>query len=75
MFLNLMYGEMRKSVNEQDGLLPKTQAEKIMQSMLDEELTKNMAKAGGVGLADVLYKQLSFEESSKKNKNTIDTRL
>ena len=43
--------------------------------MLDEELTKNMAKAGGVGLADVLYKQLSFEESSKKNKNTIDTRL
>lgn len=75
MFLNLMYGEMRKSVNEEDGLLPKTQAEKIMQSMLDEELTKNMAKAGGVGLADVLYKQLSLDDSAEKNKNTIDTRL
>jgi flagellar protein FlgJ len=37
--------------------------EETMQSLLDTELTKDMAKAGGMGLADMLYRQLS--------KNTI----
>lgn len=36
-------------------------SEETVQSMLDEELTKDMSKAGGIGLADILYKQVSSE--------------
>jgi len=32
--------------------------EETMTSMLDAEMTKDMAKAGGIGLADMLYRQL-----------------
>ena len=59
MFLNLMYSKMRDTVPK-DTLLGESNGQQIMQSMLDEELTKEMAKAGGVGLADMLYKQLSI---------------
>ncbi len=59
MFLNLMYSKMRDTVPK-DTLFGESNGQKIMQSMLDEELTKEMAKAGGVGLADMLYKQLSI---------------
>ncbi|MGL6016297.1 MAG: rod-binding protein, partial [Selenomonadaceae bacterium] len=59
MFLNLMYSKMRDTVPK-DTLLGESNGQQIMQSMLDEQLTKEMAKAGGVGLADMLYKQLSI---------------
>ena len=61
MFLNLMYSKMRDTVPK-DTLLGESNGQQIMQSMLDEQLTKEMAKAGGVGMADMLYKQLSIEK-------------
>ena len=57
-FLNMMMTRMRATVPK-DGLLGNSQAEQMLTSMLDTELTKNMAKAGGMGLADMLYRQLS----------------
>lgn len=57
MFLDLMYSKMRETVPD-DSLFGKSNGEKIMQSMLDSELTKQMAKAGGVGLGDMIYKQM-----------------
>ena len=69
-FLNLLLAQMRKSIPE-DGLLGKSSQEDIMQSMLDSEMTKNMAKTGGLGLADMLYRQLapSVSPSATTNKN------
>lgn len=61
MFLNLMYSKMRDTVPE-NKLFGSSNGEKIMQSMLDSEMTKQMAKAGGVGLADMLYTQLIKEK-------------
>jgi flagellar protein FlgJ len=58
MYLNLMYSKMRETVPD-NPLFGSSNGEKIMQSMLDTELTKQMANAGGVGLADMMYKQLS----------------
>jgi flagellar protein FlgJ len=55
-FLNMMLEDMRKTVDK--SKLMDTSQEDIMQSMLDGEMTKNMAKAGGIGLADLLYHQL-----------------
>jgi flagellar protein FlgJ len=36
-----------------------TQGEEIFTEMRDDELAKNMAKAGGIGLADLLVEQLT----------------
>lgn len=63
MFLNLVYSKMRETVPD-DPLFGSSNGEKIMQSMLDSELTKQMAKAGGVGMADMVYKQIKKDQSS-----------
>jgi len=55
-FLNIMMADMRKTV--QKSKLVDSSQEDTMQSMLDSEITKDMAKAGGMGLADMLYRQL-----------------
>ncbi|HWR09148.1 rod-binding protein [Sporomusa sp.] len=57
-FLNMMLSRMRASVPK-TKLMGDTSGEETMQSLLDTELTKNMAQAGGMGLADMLYRQLS----------------
>jgi len=57
-FLNMMLSTMRKTIPD-GGLVEKSNATSTFESMLDEEYSKTMAKAGGIGLADVLYKQLS----------------
>lgn len=64
MFLNLMYTKMRETVPE-NTLYGVSQGEKIMQSMLDTELTQKMANAGGIGLGAMMYKQLSMSYSAK----------
>lgn len=57
-FLNLLLSKMRDTVPE-NTLMGNSSAEKMIQSMLDGEITKDMAKAGGMGLADMLYRQLA----------------
>jgi len=57
-FLNMMLGKMRDTVPERT-LFPKSSGEKMMQSMLDIELTRTMAQGGGMGLGELLYKQIS----------------
>lgn len=57
-FLNMLLGTMRKTIPDGE-LVEKSNATSTFETMLDEEYAKKMAKAGGIGLADVLYKQLS----------------
>lgn len=56
-FLNILLSRMRATVPKSD--LTGSKQEELLQSMLDTELTQNMARAGGSGLADMLYKQLT----------------
>lgn len=56
-FLNMLLSRMRATVPK--GSLTDSHQQEIVQSMLDTELTQNMARAGGTGLADMLYRQLS----------------
>lgn len=58
MFLNLMWTKMRETVPD-NTLYGTSHGEKIIQSMLDTELTKNMADAGGIGIAAMMYRQMS----------------
>jgi flagellar protein FlgJ len=57
-FLNMVLGKMRDTIPER-ALFPKSSGEKMMQSMLDIELTRAMAKGSGIGLGEMLYRQLS----------------
>lgn len=57
MFMNMMYKEMRKTVPK-SGFWGNSNAEDLWQDMMDSEMVDQMAKSGGIGLADMLYKQL-----------------
>lgn len=71
LFLNMMFQAMRKTVDE-GGLLEKSQARETFETMLDEELTKEMAKAGGIGLADKLFDQLKQAYENDKTTKGLD---
>ena len=57
MFLDIVFKEMRNTVPE-NTLFGESNGEKIWHSMLDTELMQNVAKSGGVGLADMMYNNL-----------------
>jgi len=58
-FIQIMLREMRKTIPDEGGLIPRSQAERIFTEMLDEQKSIEMARAGGIGLADVIVKQLT----------------
>ncbi len=55
-FIQRMWEQMRENVPK-DGLMT-SKDEKFWQSMYDQELSKSMASAGGIGLADMMMEQL-----------------
>lgn len=57
-FLNMMFREMRKTVPK-DELFGESNAMDIFRDMHDTEVMENVAKSGGIGIADMMYKQLS----------------
>ena len=59
MFLSMMYKQMRATVPESGLFGKKSNAIKIFEDMRDTELMNAAAKSGGIGLADMMYKQLS----------------
>lgn len=67
-FLQVMFREMRKTSFSGEGIFSKSNTEEIFQDMLDEEISRNSARAGGIGLADMMYKQITL---SSNNKNTV----
>ena len=60
--LNQMLSAMRKAVPE-GGLFEKSYGEKIYQSMMDEELSKNIAHGKGMGLGEMLFRQLTSKNN------------
>lgn len=57
-YLQQLFSEMRKTVPD-SGLLEKSQGRGIYEDMLYEEYAKNISKGKGLGISDMLYKQLS----------------
>ena len=62
----MMYRQMRQTVPE-NSLFGESQGEKIFRDMLDTQLADNMADAGGLGLAKVIYQQLTTREQADKD--------
>jgi Rod binding domain-containing protein len=69
-FLNQMVRAMRATVPKEDGMIKPNFAEKIFSDQLDSQYVENWSKKGGVGLADMIYSQISerYQASTgKKN--------
>lgn len=56
-FLQMMFKEMRHSV-EKSNLFGNSQATEFFESMQDEEVSKQLASAGGIGIGDQIYQKL-----------------
>jgi flagellar protein FlgJ len=70
-FESLFMGEMLKSMRSANDVLAKdnplnTEATKQYQSMYDQQLAVTMSKSGGIGLQDVLMRQLSKNQSTTR---------
>ena len=61
MFLSMMYKQMRATVPEGGLFGKKSNALKIFEDMRDTELMNAAAKSGGIGIADMMYKQLTIK--------------
>ena len=60
-FIKQLLSEMKKTVNEADeeSLFAKSNSQKIFEDMLDDEYAKNISKGQGIGIAKMLYQQMS----------------
>ena len=56
-FIQQMYKEMRNTIPD-DGLIPRTNAEDTYIQMQDLEIARATARQGGIGLAEMMMKQL-----------------
>jgi peptidoglycan hydrolase FlgJ len=63
MFLNSMFSQMSNNVGE--GPFSGGQAAKTWRSMLTDEYAKNVARSGGVGIADSVYRQLIAQQEAR----------
>lgn len=63
-FLGYMLKQMRKTVPE-DPIFGNSNAKDIFESMYDDATSKELSKAGGIGLASILYKQLATIQTGK----------
>lgn len=61
--MNMMYKEMKATI-QKSSLIPKDSGTDIFNSMLDDKLMEEASKTQGMGLADILYKQLSKQLKS-----------
>ncbi|HHY10829.1 MAG TPA: flagellar biosynthesis protein FlgJ [Firmicutes bacterium] len=58
LFLHQLLTEMRRTVPDTD-LLGNRRAEKLFQSLLDQEMAEHSSKNQGIGLAEMIYEQMS----------------
>jgi len=63
-FIQQMLKTMRKTSFESD-LLPKSEGEKVFQSLLDEQYAQISAKSGSLGFGEMIYQQLKPKVNKK----------
>ena len=69
-FESLLIGQMLKSMREtvpKSDVFGSREKEEIFQSMLDEQTAIEMSKTGALGLAEMLYSQLSKLTEKKED--------
>ncbi|NLY42867.1 MAG: flagellar biosynthesis protein FlgJ [Clostridiaceae bacterium] len=74
LFMNIMYKQMKKTVMRSE-FIPESFAHETFSSMYDEELIAKASKGRGIGLAEMLYKQLSLQMHNKYISPTESQRM
>ena len=59
LFAHQLVKAMRQTVPESQGMFARSNAEKVWQDMLDEELAGILAETKSLGLAEMIYQQLA----------------
>ena len=77
-FVNMMFKTMRQAsqFNEDDALVEKSFGRGIFEDMRDEELSKKVAEGGGIGIANVMFRQLKkyTEQTEQTASATLDVK-
>ncbi len=73
-FVNMLFKEMRKTVQE-GGLVEKSQARETFEGMLDEEMSKKVTEGGGIGLADMMVKSFMKRYDEPSDEGTATASL
>jgi len=60
-FINMLFKQMRSTINYSDGLFERSNAEVLFQEMLDEQYAEIATESGGIGLADAIFEQMTQE--------------
>ena len=63
-FIYKMLQQMRRTIPE-STIIPKSYATRLYEDLLDDERAKQFAGLGGIGLADMMYKQIKRENAYK----------
>ncbi|MCX7920951.1 MAG: rod-binding protein [Clostridia bacterium] len=74
-FINMMYKQMRATVPKSE-LISGDVGKDVFESMMDDKLMEKASEGRGIGLADVLYNQLSRQlKSAYKPSNGGNTEV
>lgn len=57
--LGMMFKQMKSSMLQGDSLIPKGDYESMFEDTYIDNLCDEMVKAGGIGLSDAMYKQMT----------------
>lgn len=67
LFVQQMFDAMRETVDRENSLFHGGEAEETFQDMLYEQYSHITADAGGTGLADMIYEQISDGRGDAEN--------
>lgn len=70
-FVNMMFSQMRKTVQKSD-LFGGGYAEGMYEDMLYEKYAEEATKNNGIGIGDMLYKQLSKNMKKESGENNAE---
>lgn len=78
-FIEKLFKQMRAGTST-EGFIEKSNARATFEGMLDEQMSKEMSKAGGIGLADYMFDSLKRaygleEEPSKASSEDLLSKL
>jgi flagellar protein FlgJ len=62
-FINMLYKQMRSTINYTGGLFERSAAEVTFQDMLDEQYSAIATESGGIGLAEHIYEQMKQDNA------------
>lgn len=65
--LSSLFKQMKSSTEMGERLIPKGDYEEMFESYLVDEQCKTMCEAGGIGLADSMYKQMTGAYNTQQN--------